>query len=172
MRRIPFLALLALVALGCGTDPRTEVIVVVDSDLDVPAELDEITIEVIAPSGDTQSSVATLGDGEPGLPRTLGLVHTGGSLGPFTVEVTGLQGGSPVVTRGATFQFQPEQTLVLTMHLVRSCTTIACGAGETCTESGCQNPDSTGRLTVWTGTPPRLGDIPDMDMGTGMDTCS
>ena len=172
MARLLSLSFVALLALGCSTDPRTEVIVVIDSDLMVPSELDELTIDVTAPDGEMQSSTAALGDGEPTLPRTLGLLHTGGSLGPFAVTATGLLGGSAIVSRDATFEFQPDQTLVLTMHLVRDCITASCGGGQTCTESGCQSPDSTGRLTVWTGTPPRLGEVPDMDLGVPEDACA
>ena len=63
MRRLS-LSLLLLALAACSTDPRTEVIVVVDSDLMVPGELDQLTIDVTSPDGETQSSNAALGDGD------------------------------------------------------------------------------------------------------------
>ena len=165
---------LALAAVGCGEDPVTQVIVVVDSDLIPPGELDHIAIDVTSPGGGLQTSMAALGPGEPALPRTLTLVHTTGALGPFTVRVDGRLEGASVVRREATFAFQPDQSLVLTMHLTRACQAIACGPGQTCSESGCSSVDSTARLTVWTGTPPRLGEVPMTDLGVpcAAETCN
>ncbi|MAQ15475.1 MAG: hypothetical protein CMN30_11855 [Sandaracinus sp.] len=153
---------LGLALLGCGSDPITQVIVVVDSDI---ADLEQIRLDVVAPDGRTETATAALGAGEPGLPRTLTLVHSTGPLGPYQVTATGLRGGGPVVDRRASFDFQADRSLVLTMHLVAACQGQSCG-GQTCTERGCESLDSNGRLTAWTGTPPRLGETPMVDMGT------
>ena len=155
-------------ACACSTTPRTEVVLVVDSDLDVPAELDRIEVTVTGPDARMEMAMALLGDGEPVLPRTLGLVHGGDALGPFQVEVVGTRGGLSVVSRSASFAFVRRETRVLTMHLVRSCIGASCGAGSTCGERGCESI-SRGSLPEWTGEPPRLGDTPDAGMDAGMD---
>ena len=85
-------AFLVLALAGCGED-RTEIFVVVDSDLSVPDEISELRIEVTTPGPrpETRSSTATLAaSGDDALPRTLGLVHEGGELGPFEIRAVGL----------------------------------------------------------------------------------
>lgn len=137
VRSVAWLAVLAALAPGCSGS-RTEVVVVTDSDLAVPGELDEVLVVVTSPEGRTQMSRAGLGMGNASLPRTLGLAHESGALGPFAVVVTGRRGGAPVVTREAEFTFQPGRSLRLDVDLLRSCATTTCGAGETCAAGGCR----------------------------------
>ena len=113
---------LCLIVAGC-TATRTEVVVVVDSDIDTPAPLTSIDLTVTAPDGRTmQSAGARLGPDDVPLPRTLGLLHERGALGPFTVVARGFRGGSSaVVTRTARFFFQTGRTLVLQMDLLERC---------------------------------------------------
>lgn len=155
--------------LGCEADPRTEVIVVVDSDLVIPDEIDTIEIAVTAPGGEIKEALASLSSaGE--LPSTLGLVHNEGSLGPFEVQVTGTRNSEGVVERFATFTFIRGQTLVLAMHLPWSCVGVpSCPQGQTCSEHGCVDVD-VGQLPAWTGTPPRLDTTtPDGDADSDVD---
>jgi len=155
MRALPLLVLSMLLA-ACGG--RTEVLVVTDSELAVPSELDQLHVVVTAPDGTTQESVASLGPGEPSLPRRLGLVHEGGPLGPFTVLVEGRLADAVVLSREARFEFQAGETRVLQMHLLRSCVGVTCPSGQTCGETACRTNDvGSGDLSPWTGTPPRLG---------------
>ncbi len=151
------LLLVATVA-ACTASPRTEVIVVVDTDLTIPDAIDRIAIEVTSPSGATQEAIATLGEGEPSPPRTLGVLPEGGVLGPYDVVARGLLGESEVVARRARFSFVADTTAVLTMHLVDDCVGQDCGA-RTCGERGCEDVARVD-LSVWTGTPPRLGETP------------
>lgn len=127
---------------GCtSTTPRTEVLVVIDTDLRGPSAIDNLHVEVTSPSGIRQTSVATLGDGQPSLPRSIGLVWDAGPLGPFTVRVAGNTGGMQRVERVARFEFQRNQTVILQMHLLAACERASCGAAETCGESGCRSID-------------------------------
>lgn len=151
---------LACAAFACAADP-TQVIVVVDSDLRTPAELDEIRITVTSPEGEEQSASGTLLAGDPPLPRTLALSHTQGPLGTFRAMAEGLRAGTVIVEREARFDFQSERVLVLSMHLLRSCANVVCDRGSTCTERGCE-PVPSEALQEWTGSPPRL-----MDAGPG-----
>ncbi|MCB9594078.1 MAG: hypothetical protein H6719_15195 [Sandaracinaceae bacterium] len=145
------LALVAALALGCSAS-RTEVIVVADSDLAVPGELDEVRIEAVSPEGVMQSATATLGGANPDLPRTLGLVHEGGALGPFLVTATGRRGGATVLVRYAEFTFQPGRTLTLRIDLLRECMGVSCTASETCAAGGCRSRTvASSELTEWNG---------------------
>jgi hypothetical protein len=159
-----------LVVSGCAED-RTEVIVVVDSDIRVPDDMDEIVVEAEGPESDTflRRAVAALGEDEPPLPRTLGLVHQGGPLGPFSVEVLGKRGGGTVVRRSAEVYFQPQRTLVLPLHLIRACQGVVCPFEETCAEDGCRPiAIDSDELEGWGGSPPRLGPT-DFDAGGSAD---
>jgi hypothetical protein len=146
--------------MGCGESApaRTEVLVVVDSDLTVPTQLDELVFHVQGPSGSERVTRAPLADGAHALPRSLALVHEGGALSPLTVLVEGLQHGELVLARRATLHFLAGRTLVLPMHLVASCVGVECGA-DTCTEHGCSTPElDPATLASWNGEEPRLGE--------------
>jgi len=109
---------------------------------------------VTAPDGRTmQSAGARLGPDDVPLPRTLGLLHERGALGPFTVVARGFRGGSSaVVTRTARFFFQTGRTLVLQMELLERCRGARCGDGETCGTTGCRAIDvAPAELTPWSG---------------------
>lgn len=165
--RCAALAMLAAsVLVACNQSPRTQVMVVVDTDLRGPTGIDNVIATVIGPDGATQMSLATVGAGEPGWPRTLGLVWDGGRLGPFTVRLTGNRGGALLVERTARFSFQEGRTLVLRMDLLARCMGESCGSGQTCGESGCRSVEvDPSELTEWTGTPPAL----DVDAGPAPD---
>ena len=166
-------ALAVALLLGACSSPRTEVLVVTGSDLATPGELGEIRIEVRSPDDVVQSSTATLGAADPPLPRTLGVVHEGGPLGPFRATVTGFSSGAPLVTREADFTFQPGRTLVLRMDLLRACGGMMCGAEMTCAEAGCRSRTiAAGELTEYDGPaePTDAGPPDSTDAGPG-DTC-
>ncbi len=140
-----------LLVAGCSGS-RTEVVIVADSDLDVPGELDEVVISVASPEGTTQMARAGLGGGNPPLPRTLALLHETGPLGPFSVTATGRQSGATVVVRQAEFTFQPGRSLRLDLDLLGSCRSVSCGPGETCAAGGCRDVAiAPGELRDWTG---------------------
>lgn len=145
------LAILAGLAAGCSAS-RTEVIIVTDSDLAVPGELDEVIVVATSPEGRTQMARAGLGMGNLPLPRTLTLAHETGALGPFRVVASGRRGGAVVVTREAEFTFQRGRSLRLDIELLAACVTTTCGADETCARGGCRDVTVTGsELLEWTG---------------------
>ncbi len=172
---LPVLALTLLA--GCTTS-RTEVILVVDTDLRGTGGIDNLSVEVTTPAGATTTSLATLGPGQPALPRTLGLVHEDGALGPYSVHVVGKTGAAVRVTRDVRFTLQEGRTLMLRIDLVASCESARCGSGQTCAAGACRSIDlALSELTEWTGTPPALvldGAVPpldagDRDLGTPLD---
>ncbi|RLB51650.1 MAG: hypothetical protein DRJ42_16420 [Deltaproteobacteria bacterium] len=146
---------------ACST-PRTEVIIALDTDFDVPAEVDSFVVTVTAPDARTQVARATLGPGESPLPRATGVLHTTGPLGPFTAVAEALLGGTVVATRRARFTFVAEQTRVLEMHFLRSCQGVSCGAEESCDASGCRSVDIDPMEM-----PPYGGTIPGIGRGDG-----
>ncbi len=125
------LACSLLAVVGCAE--RTQIVVEVDSDLAVPGELDGI--EVIVTGSQSMSASGSLLD-RP-LPRTVGLVPAGDSLGPIEIRAVGTLRGVPVVERVATTSFLQGRTLLLRMFLSRACRGVTCGAGETCDEGRC-----------------------------------
>ncbi len=162
------IALAALLGAGCGED-LTELLVVADSNLGVPGEIDTVRIEVSGTVGGPQTSTGRLSGGtDPrGLPRTLALVHDGGKLGPIDVRAQVLLGSTAVLERSARVQFVEGQIRVLRLDLDRDCLGVMCGADMTCARGTCRSvivPD--GELSAWTGSVPRR------DGGAGPDGCA
>jgi hypothetical protein len=120
----------------------------------VPSELDGVTVIARSPDGRREEVSAPLRSGAD-LPATLGLLHPGGALGPFAVEVRGMSGSDLRVVRTATFTFVAGKTLTLTMRLLRSCLDIACPEeGTTCERGTCVSDTvDPGALTPWAGRP-------------------
>lgn len=136
---------------ACARAPLTEILVVVDTDLDVPAQLADVSFRVVGPDGEEKSASADL-DVELARPAVLALVHRTGPLGPLTIEVTGTGAGDAVVlTRTARVSFVPGRVVVLPMHLWARCLDASCGPDATCGDSGCRPVDvDAGELAEWT----------------------
>jgi hypothetical protein len=160
------LALAALVApclvmAGCSQAPRTEVVLVVDTDLRGSDGVDTFLVTVTSPEGQVQLADAMIADGA--LPRTLGLVYDGGRLGPFTAVVEGRRGVTPRLERTVRFTFQEGRTLMLRVDLLAQCVGTTCPAEQTCASGGCRAIDvGPEELVEWTGTPAPL----DVDAGS------
>lgn len=148
---VVFSALAGFLLFGCDPVTRTEVIVEVDTDLDVPDELNALTIEVVDPIYGTKEETDDIPSVDH-LPATLGLVHYEGDLGPFVVTAIGRRGNMARVERTASFYFVPERTLVLPLRLLYDCLYQTCEQGETCTENGCASIDiDSSQLDPWSG---------------------
>lgn len=169
-RALPCVLFSALALVGCGQETKaslTEIVVVIDTDLAVPDQIDEIEVIAIGPNGAEKKAYALLGKDAPMLPRTVGLVHEAGPLSPLNITVAGRRKDKLVLKREATLAFLKGRTLVLPMHLVSSCLGVVCDEGETCTERRCDDaridPES---LDAWSGDKPRL----ELDDGGGHGT--
>lgn len=125
---------------GCAqdTDKLTQIVVVVDSDLPVPEELDNVQIEV---TGTKQPHVfdEPVDQDQHKLPRSLGLVYSGGPLGPVRVVARGQLAGETRVERVAEVYFRKDRTLKLELPLTRMCADKpACeSADQTCADGDC-----------------------------------
>ena len=170
MKRVA-LALLVTLA-GCHA-PLTELVVVTDTDLQVPDELDTVRFEVdataIGSSAIEIRETSIVGAGAPSLPLVLVLLHDGGdaALGPIRVRAIGRRGGSERVRHEARTSFIRERSTVLRLDLFARCVDQSCPDGETCGPSGeCRDaridPSS---LPAWS--PHRDAGRHDDDGGTG-----
>lgn len=137
LARVASALVLAASLFGCTT-ARTEILVVTDTDLAVPSELDAFRVEVTGPGGAMQASTARFGPGDPLPPRTLGLVYDQGRLGPYRVRVQGAHHGGVILERVAKVAFQRGTTLVLRVDLTRDCVGVSCNAEETCAAGVCR----------------------------------
>jgi hypothetical protein len=127
----------SLLAAACsgGELTPTEVILLVDSDLRVPEEIDFLDIRVAGPSGPEQDASAML-SADHGLPRRLILRDDSGLGGHLHITVAGRHGGGEVVSRVVDSAFEEGRRVTLHIDLLRSCVGVACGE-QTCTASGC-----------------------------------
>ena len=113
-------ALAWVVLSACPAAPaaRTEVIVLVTSELEVPEMLDGLEVQVLAPSGRALEESVVLGPGGQRLPATLGLEWKRGELQPVTVW--GMLGAERRATARAITGFVKEQSRLLEL-LSRPC---------------------------------------------------
>lgn len=143
-------------ALGCTPAPVTEVVVVVHTTFEVPAALDGLRITAARAGSAAQSSSGPWQDGNE--PRTLGLVHDGGALGPVDVSVVGFLGPTDVVQRDASFFFVQGEIRRLDLWLVPECAIDlrACRGTDTCDPGpSCRSATAApGELLPWSTTPP------------------
>ena len=143
---------LALSLAGCASsDELTEVVVVVDSDIQ--------GIDSLALAADNFDDVrvasANLGPGEELLPRSIGIVHEGGPFGPLGVTVFALDEDENVIlVRRAKVFFVPRQVRMLRLDLTADCLTLyeRCLDDQTCVEGRCTTDEGT--LEPWTGVVP------------------
>lgn len=148
---------------ACGDAP-TEIVLVVDTSLAVPGELDGVTIDVTGPTT-MERKIATLGPGGTPLPLTLGLTHEdGAALGPVGITVSGQRAGTEIIRRVVSTDFVAGESKLLRVVLVADCLAPRdCGAGNTCSEAGCIPQRIAGSAL------PSFGSVPGRyDGGAGM----
>lgn len=128
----------ALVALAaCGRAP-TEIVVLVTTDLDVPADADVLRVTVTEPDGEVRESDVAISSGDA--ERTLVLLHRGGALGPLEIRASARLGATEVLAARRIVSFEDGRTLHLRIPLDRACATVSCGA-RTCEAGRCRDPE-------------------------------
>jgi alpha-tubulin suppressor-like RCC1 family protein len=139
---------------------QTEIVLVIDTDLAVPVDMDRIDISIIGSEMQSDAgaqptvSIDLTAANAPAFPMTLGLTPASGA-GPVTVSVAGFSLGSRVIQQEADTNFVEGSTRMLRMLLLVSCVGKSCSAGETCTQAGCGPTTMAGdSLPIWPGGPP------------------
>ncbi|MCC7540653.1 MAG: hypothetical protein IT379_30840 [Deltaproteobacteria bacterium] len=149
---------LACVVLTACEDDLTEILVVIETDLAAPAEIDTVVVRAIGPSGDARDATASLASGSA-LPITVALVPGGDALGPVEITAEARRGGTVVITRRARTRFLEGEVLVLELPLERACQSHACTGDDTCSAGACVPvevaPES---LSRWDGKVPTSRD--------------
>lgn len=156
--------LLSLIAFSSGcADELTEIVVVVDTDLVVPSEMDRVRVTVDASGigGDLTRAEAPLVGGDAiHLPAIVGVVHGEGPLGPIVFTAEGLLDEQTVIDRIAETSFIEGRTLLLRLDLLSSCFGVECTQGQSCGEAGC------GDIAV------DPGSLPEWACGNGVESCN
>lgn len=133
---------LALVAAACTTEAATQIVVVIDSDLTVPTELDELRIRVLDATGEVATDrVVRLGpgEGEFSLPTDFGVAPRDPDAGdPVRIEVQARLEGETLFEAHAVTAFVKDHQLRLDLMLSRACVGAApCGPDMTCVAGSC-----------------------------------
>ncbi|MEY4511712.1 MAG: hypothetical protein RLZZ450_3834 [Pseudomonadota bacterium] len=133
------------------TDPATEVLVVVESDLALGSELSKLHVEMFegndatARKHDFNLAAKPTRANEYNLPLSFSLVPAGAGAPKFRVVVTGRARGADneltdVVERRVSGQFTANMRTRLDIRLERSCLAVLCregGTGKTCSGGAC-----------------------------------
>lgn len=144
MRRAFVLPL--LVACGCAGAKNTEIMVAIDTDLQVPKDLNALTVEVFAGGQRIASDTYVLGSSDLKLPATIGVVPNDSSkLSPVDVVITGRFGAEPDetlrkprVTRKTRLLFAKDAVRLARIPLEWACYDgPSCGDGQTCVAGAC-----------------------------------
>ncbi len=147
-----FLSMLLALASSCAEETYTQVVVVMDTDYQVPSEVDRIRARVLKVSEDGLTEKETWSEEFPlvagdapasglySLPASFSVVPDKADLNrEIVVEARALIGDEPVVTRTVRTGFVPGQFRVLRMFLYRECADATCPDGSSC---GCPGAGS------------------------------
>lgn len=144
------LVLSLLSVMGCAAT-TTEIVVISETNLSVPEELDAIRIVATDADGLVQEVRADLGAGAP-RPVSVGLVSETAPRLALEVVAIGELRGVEVLRRTARVMFIEGRVVVLRLDLFAHCVEARCGAELTCAEGGCRSIDvAPSELPSWTG---------------------
>ncbi|WP_437591160.1 hypothetical protein [Sorangium sp. So ce1000] len=147
----------ALVLAGCTADCSSadgppELLVVVQTDMSVPKDIDRIRVEVLSGKEHRFDTDYDLGDPATWLklPSTLAVVAGSGAAGPATLRVTAWQGATPRVLREVVTSVPADRAAMLRLPVQWLCSgliaagggggdevTSGCPRGETCVNGSC-----------------------------------
>jgi alpha-tubulin suppressor-like RCC1 family protein len=149
----------SMVASASGCHSPTEIVLVVDTNLTPPYDLDRVDVAISGSAMQPTTIGVDLTMGAT-FPLTLGLTPAG-APGPVSVSVQGTLQGNPVVEQDALTAFVDGSTRMLRMLLLGSCVGTTCTAGNACGSNGCVSDAIEGdTLPTWTGNPPPPPPLP------------
>jgi len=118
--------MLAFACIGCAgcwsesSDPITQIVVAVESDLEPPREIDEVRFRVAGGSlGAGQVATVPVAKRED-FPLTLAIVHEKGPLDGYAIEVTGWLGGRLVIQVSQFLAFEAGEIMRVSLRLPRA----------------------------------------------------
>ena len=138
-------ALSCLIFAGCSAD-KTQLVVVVDSNLTVPSELAQVSVKVTTGVGNAEKKASEefVLDDENALPLSFGVAPVDGTQDSEVVisVIAFNEDGDRLFTRRVETSFQTGKSRLLHVYLASQCGDLAakCPAGQTCTENGCELP--------------------------------
>ncbi|MDQ3037596.1 MAG: MopE-related protein, partial [Myxococcota bacterium] len=134
------IALCVSMSSSCGT-PLTQIVLVVESELSVPIEIDRLEVIVLGPSGERTRAETDLLEGDaPSPPYTLGITPAGTRLAPVHIRVVATRHGNLVVERVVRTEFQWGRSVELVIRLERQCAIVRCVVDATCSGGQCLDP--------------------------------
>ena len=155
-----------LACAGCNARPLTQLVVVTESSLRVPSELDKKKTDFTAPSVSMRHrmlAIRSISD----LPATLGVVHRSGPLGPIHIRVRGRLRSSVVVTREAEVMLEAGRTRRLDLSLDAACRDVTCREAQSCARGTCRSLTiAPGELRDFNGVFPFEPDASSPDAGS------
>ena len=134
-RRALGLVAVALTLTACSTD-LTELIVIVDTDLAVPGQLDEIVVTTQSATGGVKTAAAALAD-STSLPMTVGLRPGADTSATVMVYVRGRLAGTEQVVARVDTHFLAGERRVLRVDLTNACIGVVCTDSQTCSRGAC-----------------------------------
>lgn len=146
---------------GCGKSSATAIVVIVDTDMSIPSQLDGLTIVASGPSGMMANLAQPLTADSPAAPYVFTLAPVNNDASAVNLTVTGTLAGGAVVTREVRTTFIKGKTLQLFIFLRALCGSRDCGE-ETCGNEG----DCTSPAVDATTLPEFSGTVPSLDAGT------
>ncbi|HEY1811441.1 MAG TPA: hypothetical protein VGG74_03740 [Kofleriaceae bacterium] len=137
-------ALALAAALVAGCQARTEIVLGFATDFKAPVPLDEVKLDVIRQDGFPEGGDGLTWSisGAPGAPYNLPAsygIYSDDSDVQLDVTLSGLSGGSAIVSQTVTLSLVSSQTLFYRMGLTGECSNVDCGA-MTCIEGNCVDP--------------------------------
>ena len=144
-RTLVAMACFAALATACGQDAPTGIILEIRSNLDVPAEVDRLTVSVRSRGRPLFQRDYPLGI-EPGkwtLPSSLALAPAASPNGSMSIEAIGQLGNQLMIARILGVSFVPDEVHRVALDLDRDCLGVVCLLGKTCVPgAGCVAVDT------------------------------
>jgi hypothetical protein len=123
--------LILALASGC-TDPLTEVVVRIQTDLTVPSQVDAFSVALNGPFALTNQHVALTGQNAVPLPAKIAIVPGDDPAEEFRITVTALRLTVKGVHQEVVTFFSPDSARELDIRILNACATVTCAADQTC----------------------------------------
>ena len=122
------------VSLGCSSAKKSVVILEIDSNFQVPGEIDKIVVTAMVAGRVIHELPFALGQ-KGQLPLRVGLLAPDGNPeGEITIVATGWKGADSLTHEDAVVSFWKDRSRVIKLFLAKECLGfLACSVGQTCT---------------------------------------